>query len=131
MSNLGNLYKNKVYLEVADFIGEWIINGKCTPHQKLPSVRNLASHLGVNTLTVQKAYERLKNLDIVYASGNLGMLVSENAMENILYDRRVRFVNDILPPVKAEMQLLGFDVSCFEQVEELKKIYVSKESEVK
>lgn len=59
------------------------------------------------------------------------MLVSENAVENILYDRRVRFVNDILPPVKAEMELLGFDVSCFDQIEELKKKYVSTDSESK
>ncbi|AHC52033.1 GntR family transcriptional regulator [Sulfolobus acidocaldarius SUSAZ] len=53
--------KTPTYKQIADQIIELIAKGKLKPGDKLPSIRELASMLGVNMLTVNKAYNYLVN----------------------------------------------------------------------
>ncbi len=48
-----------IYKQIADSIIELIAKGELKPGDKLPSIRELATMLGVNMLTVDKAYKYL------------------------------------------------------------------------
>lgn len=123
MSYIHKLMNLQVFEDVIDYIGEMILTGDFKAHDKLPSVRSLANTLEVNPNTVKKAYDRMVIFGIVYPKSTLGMFVSEDAKKNILFDRRVRFVRDIMPAVLKEMEMIGFDNDVFNKQEELSKIY--------
>ncbi len=48
-----------IYRQIADSIIELIAKGELKPGDKLPSIRDMATMLGVNLLTVDKAYKYL------------------------------------------------------------------------
>jgi len=49
-----------IYHQIRDQIVMGIASGHLTPGQKLPTVRVLAEEIGVNAMTVSKAYQLLK-----------------------------------------------------------------------
>ncbi len=55
-----------------------IASGVFEPHDKLPSVRELAVLAGVNPNTVQKSYEILEEQGLIYTVRNNGRYVSED-----------------------------------------------------
>ena len=52
--------KQQIYLEIHDSIARYIALGVLSHGEKLPSVRNLASELGINPNTVERAYNLLE-----------------------------------------------------------------------
>ncbi|WP_338598389.1 GntR family transcriptional regulator [Sulfolobus tengchongensis] len=53
--------KKQIYEQIADQIIELIALGMLKPGDPLPSIRELASMIGVNMLTVEKAYKYLES----------------------------------------------------------------------
>lgn len=51
------------------------------PGDKLPSVREMSSSLGVNPNTLQRAYGELERLGITYTRRGMGSFVSEGKNE--------------------------------------------------
>ena len=49
--------------------------------ERLPSVRAVASELGINPMTVSKAYSLLEKDGVVARHRGLGMVVAENALD--------------------------------------------------
>lgn len=49
-----------------------------TPGDKLPAVRAIATELGVNPMTISKAYSLLDQIGIVKRQRGIGMVVSES-----------------------------------------------------
>ncbi|AND42375.1 GntR family transcriptional regulator [Cytobacillus oceanisediminis] len=69
------LYKN-----ISEDIKGKIINNFFLPGEKLPSIRSLASHIGINPNTIQKAYKDLEDqgyLISIKGKGNFVLLVPE------------------------------------------------------
>ena len=60
--------------------------GVLKPHDKLPSVRSMASSLGINPNTVQKAYAILEADGVIYSVSGKGSFISDdvNATDTIL-----------------------------------------------
>ena len=50
--------------------------GALRPEEKLPSVRQLATTLGINPNTVQKAYQLLEQDGVIYSVGGKGSFLS-------------------------------------------------------
>lgn len=50
---------NPLYMQLADFIKQEIMNKHISPNEKLPSKRKLAEHLQISLNTVQSAYDQL------------------------------------------------------------------------
>lgn len=48
-----------LYMQLADFIKQEIMNNHISPNEKLPSKRKLAEHLQISLNTVQSAYDQL------------------------------------------------------------------------
>lgn len=49
-----------LYVQIRNQIVLWVGSGELAPGESLPTVRQLAEDLGVNTMTVSKAYTLLK-----------------------------------------------------------------------
>ncbi len=71
-------YKNDKPLHEQITIGikDLIISGALTPHEQLPSVRELSVSLTVNPNTVQRAYKTLETEGVIYSIRGKGNFVS-------------------------------------------------------
>ena len=67
--------KTPIYLQIMDLIKMDIVTGKLKARDKLPSVREMASNLKVNPNTLQRAYQELERLGIVYTQRGMGTFV--------------------------------------------------------
>ena len=66
-----------VYLQVRDQIVAAIARGELRPADRLPSVRALASDLGINLHTVNKAYAVLRDEGYLLMRGRSGAIVAD------------------------------------------------------
>ena len=96
-----------IYLQIAGYVSELILRGKWPPDFKIPSVRELAADLQVNPNTVMRTYELLQSQEVLYNKRGIGFFVAPAAAEQMLAQRRERFLTQELPDVFATMRLLG------------------------
>lgn len=66
-----------VYLQIRDQIVAAIARGELLPADRLPSVRALASDLGINLHTVNKAYAVLRDEGYLLMRGRSGAVVAD------------------------------------------------------
>lgn len=66
-----------VYRQIRDEIVRGIAQGEFAPGDALPSIRNLASDLGINLHTVNKAYALLRDEGFVLMRGRSGAFVAQ------------------------------------------------------
>ena len=64
-----------VYRQIMDQVRRMIVAGRLTSGEKLPSIRELATTLQLNPLTVGKAYTELERSGIIEMRRGLGMYV--------------------------------------------------------
>ena len=96
-----------IYVQIAGYVSELILRGKWPPDFKIPSVRELAADLQVNPNTVMRTYELLQSQEVLYNKRGIGFFVAPAAAEQVLAQRRERFLTQELPDVFATMRLLG------------------------
>lgn len=68
--------KRPLYEQTKEKLRELIITGILKPHDKIPSVRELASSLSINPNTIQKAYRELESRGYFYSVSGLGNFVA-------------------------------------------------------
>ncbi|MBW7876351.1 MAG: GntR family transcriptional regulator [Candidatus Cloacimonetes bacterium] len=68
-----------IYRQIQEQIRRAILSQEILAGEALPSARNLASALGVNMLTVNKAFQELKSEGLVETRRGEGMFVLESA----------------------------------------------------
>lgn len=111
-----NFENNKaIYEQMADRLCDEIIAGTYKADDRIPSVREYAVMLQVNTNTAVKAYELLSREEIIYNRRGLGYFVSAGAREQIIIARRRTFLTQSLPSVFREMKLLGITIEDIEK----------------
>lgn len=96
-----------IFLQMADRLCDEILAGKYQDDDRIPSVREYAVLLEVNTNTAVKAYDELARANIIYNKRGLGYFVTPGAREQILDTRRCEFLEVRLPELFRQMQLLG------------------------
>lgn len=99
-----------IYLQIADLVCDYIIGGKWTEGERIPSVRELGIQLEVNPNTVMRAYEVLQAREVIRNKRGIGFFVAENAVEQIQHQRRKEFIHQVLPDVFRRMKLLGISL---------------------
>lgn len=70
--------KTPIFEQLKKQILEFISIQVLSPNDKLPSVRSLASQLGVNPNTVAKAYQELETQGYIYTVKGKGCFISDN-----------------------------------------------------
>ncbi len=84
-----NFKDNKaIYLQIADRIGNDILNCHLPVDGKIPSVREMAAMIEVNANTVARTYEYLQQSGIIYTKRGLGYFVSPDAHDIIVSQRK-------------------------------------------
>ena len=96
-----------LHIQIADRLCDEILAAKYKDDDRIPSVREYAVLLEVNTNTAVKAYDELARANIIYNKRGLGYFVSPGAKEQILDERRRDFMDNKLPELFRQMKLLG------------------------
>ena len=73
--------KIPLYLQLKDQIKYFISTGAMTAKEQLPPVKILAKTLGINFLTVRKAYQELENEDIIACLNYAKLLMTGNIIK--------------------------------------------------
>ena len=92
---------------MADRLCDEILSGAYKDDDRIPSVREYAVLLEVNTNTAVKAYDELSRANIIYNKRGLGYFVTPGAKKQILKERKREFMKQRLPELFRQMQLLG------------------------
>ena len=90
-----------------------IAKGMFAPHQKLPSVREIAVEAGVNPNTVQHSLGELERKGILYSIRSSGWYVAENIAlaQEVLQDILAQKTADYF----AAMHVLGMDAAAVKE----------------
>lgn len=85
-----------IYLQLRNEIIRGIGSGKLCVGEKLPTVRNLAKDMGVNPMTVNKAYALLKEEGFILTDGRRGAAVIAGEKADTLYREKLTKQMEIL-----------------------------------
>ncbi|MBQ5495197.1 MAG: GntR family transcriptional regulator, partial [Prevotella sp.] len=96
--------------QIADRLCDEILAGKYKDDDRIPSVREYAVLLEVNTNTAVKAYDELARANIIYNKRGLGYFVTPGAKKQILKERKQEFMKERLPELFRQMRLLGIGI---------------------
>lgn len=66
-----------IYQQIRNQIVVGIASGQMSPGERLPATRALAEDLGVNTMTVSKAYQQLRQEGYVITDRRSGVMVRQ------------------------------------------------------
>jgi DNA-binding transcriptional regulator YhcF (GntR family) len=96
-----------IYLQIADYICEQILTGRWSESDRIPSVRELGVALEVNPNTVMRTYDFLQEREIIFNKRGIGYFVDENAKVKTIELRKKQFLEEDLPLVFKNMELIG------------------------
>lgn len=119
-----------VYVQLRNQIVMGIGRGELKLGESLPTVRQLAQDIGVNTMTVNKAYQILKTEGYIKIDRRHGAIVSDNIDMDIVFREKLENELELL---LAEAAINGMDKRDFLSMcnEIYSKIKVSGDSEPK
>ncbi len=95
-----------IFLQIADWIADRILDGTFPTDGNVPSMRELAMRMEVNPNTAMRAVERLQRDGLIYPKRGIGYYVDAAARERILKARIERFRKERVPALVEEMLLL-------------------------
>jgi DNA-binding transcriptional regulator YhcF (GntR family) len=100
-----------IFLQIADNITDKVVSGEYEAGVKIPSVRDLASEMGVNPNTIMRTYNELQSMHIIENKRGIGYFVNPGAQKIILENKRRDFFEKILPEFIRQAELLGITSS--------------------
>lgn len=95
-----------IYEQIKDGFRRLILSGSLLEHEKMPSVRELASSLAINPNTIQKAYRDLESEGYIYTVAGKGTFVAERKE---VFDMRQNELLDEFDEVVEELYFLSVD----------------------
>ena len=104
-----------IYLQIADWLMEQVLQGQLVADDRMPSVRDVAVQLGVNPNTVMRSFDHLQQSEIIYNRRGVGYFVAPDAKERILQLQRKEFLEDELPAFMQRLSVLGMTLDDLKQ----------------
>ena len=98
-----------IFLQIRQRIVEMILKKAAREGEALPSVRQIATDLQVNPLTVTKAYDGLVDIGVVESRRGMGMYVNVGARDRLLAHERQKFLSEDWPRIVAQIRALELD----------------------
>lgn len=95
-----------IYLQILQRVCRQVVRGEIKAGDKLPSVREMALHIGVNPNTVQRVYSELERLEIAETRRGLGSFITEN--ETRLKQLREELKSEQIDSFIKDMRETGF-----------------------
>ncbi len=106
-----------IYLQIADFIQNNILQAIFNEGEKISSVREMAAQIGVNPNTIMRAYTHLQQIGIINNKRGVGFFVAPNAAQIIRERWRKAFIEEEWPAILNKMNLLGIELNDLEGVD--------------
>ncbi len=81
MPNMINLdYQSRlpIYMQIINQFERYIVLGILKPHDQVPSIRELASTLGINPNTVKRAYKEMEEKGLITTFSTKGTFISDD-----------------------------------------------------
>ncbi|ADY13393.1 GntR family transcriptional regulator [Sphaerochaeta globosa] len=96
-----------IYLQIAEYIHDLILNRVWDDGQRIPSVRDMAMELEVNPNTVIRTYALLQDEGTLENQRGIGYFTAKDARTLVLKQRREKFIKRELPALFSTMETLG------------------------
>jgi GntR family transcriptional regulator len=94
-----------VYRQLMDQIKFHVATGLLKPGDELPSTRALSAELGINPMTISKAYSYLEKDDVVERRPGRPLVVKTHNQEDIKERKIERYRENLAPTVRMVKQL--------------------------
>ncbi len=78
MINIDYTNRTPIYEQIVNEIERYVTLGILKPNQKIESVRELASNLGINPNTVKKAYDELERRGAIVTLSTKGTFIADD-----------------------------------------------------
>ncbi|MDR0437562.1 MAG: GntR family transcriptional regulator [Bacteroidales bacterium] len=99
-----------IYLQIADFVCERVLQGIWKADERIPSVRELSVTLAVNPNTIVKSFEYLESKQIIFQKRGIGYFVESNGLQRIREMYKAEFFNEELPNLFKKMKWLDISM---------------------
>ncbi|MGN7360744.1 GntR family transcriptional regulator [Paenibacillus sp. SAF-054] len=86
-----------IYAQLMNQIIEGIASGELKPGEDLPSVRSLASDIGVNLHTINKAYTLLKQEGFIQIHRQKGVVINPDGMPGVTMEYEQKQTEQLRP----------------------------------
>jgi GntR family transcriptional regulator len=104
-----------IYAQIKEQISELIQSGQLTPGSSLPSVRQLAEDLSINSLTIQKAYKGLQAEGLIRIKKGVGAFVDDD-IKPIEHHEKSILIQQQLSKVIRKAQMLNISHQNFNKM---------------
>lgn len=98
-----------VYQQIIDQVKAQVADGTLRKGDRLPSVRELASDVGVNVNTAHKAYRELEAQGIVRIRVGFGVTVIAERQKRMTTEQGQEIIGKMVDHLRVEAYHLGFD----------------------
>ena len=98
--------RSPIYEQIVMQVCRSLIKGELKPSDRIPSIRELAIALKVNTNTVQRAYQEMERRQLIFSKRGTGYFITEG--ENMVVEIKTEIVKDVVSRFLEEMRSLGF-----------------------
>ena len=105
MINLDYSSRIAIYEQIVMQIEKYVALGILKENDQMPSIRELASNLGINPNTVKKAYSILESRGVINSLSTKGTFISKNT-KKIVDNKINELIDDINNKIK-ELEKLG------------------------
>jgi len=99
--------RSPIYLQIMNQFCRSLVVGDLKPGDRIPSIRDLALMLQVNTNTIQRAYQEMERKQLIFSQRGMGYFVMQD--ENIVQSVRDEMVRNAAVHFLDEMRALGFE----------------------
>ena len=99
-----------IFLQIRQRIVEMILKKAVKEGEPLPSVRQIATDLSVNPLTVTKAYDGLVDIGVVESRRGMGMFVASGGRDKLMAHERETFLSEEWPRIRTQIEALGLNI---------------------
>ena len=111
-----NTDADPLFVQVASFVADLIVDGTLKPGEQAPSTNQLAQFHEINPATARKGLALLVDDHVLEKRRGLGMFVTDGARGRILEKRREDFAGDYIAPLIDEALHLGYTRSTLHEL---------------
>ena len=105
-----------LFVQIASFVADLIVDGTLKPGEQAPSTNQLAQFHEINPATARKGLALLVDDHVLEKRRGLGMFVTDGARGRILEKRREDFAGDYIAPLIDEALHLGYTRSTLHEL---------------
>lgn len=105
MINLDYQSRTPIYEQIINEIEKFVSLGVLKPQEQIPSIRDMASSLGINPNTVKKAYSELENRGVIQTISTKGTFIAQDT-DKVKSEKIDSEINEIKKKI-VELEKLG------------------------